>query len=140
MWGLFLALLTVVVTNLVTIWVLVRLPATYFQDPPLPALWAGRHAGLRWTGLIGRNLVGALVVVVGLLLSLPGVPGPGLLLLLIGVMMLDFPGKRGLERKLVGRPRVLRAINWLRGRFGKPSLVVDGEPPQLSGHPGNAVR
>jgi hypothetical protein len=42
-------------------------------------------------------------------------------------MLLNFPGKRALERKLVGRPRVLRAINGLRARFGKPGLVLDQE-------------
>jgi hypothetical protein len=38
------------------------------------------------------------------------------------------------------RPRVLRAINWLRGRFGQPSLVLDRQPPQPLGHPRNGVR
>jgi hypothetical protein len=40
-------------------------------------------------------------------------------------MLLDFPGKRGLELKLVSRPKVLHAINRLRQRFDKPPLQLD---------------
>jgi hypothetical protein len=40
----------------------------------------------------------------GIILALPGVPGQGILTVLIGVMLLEFPGKRRLERAIVGRP------------------------------------
>jgi hypothetical protein len=66
------------------------------------------------------------ILLLGIPLILPGVPGPGLVLIVIGVSLLDFPGKRRLEQRVVGRPRVLKAINALRARFGRPPLVVDG--------------
>jgi hypothetical protein len=47
-----------------------------------------------------------------------------MLTILIGVMLLNFPGKRRLERWLVSRPRVLPVINRLRARFGKPPLLL----------------
>ena len=70
-----------------------------------------------------------LMVVVGMILALPGVPGQGLLTILIGLMLLDLPGKRRLERKIVGRPRILRTINRLRKRFRSPQScwAVGGE-------------
>jgi hypothetical protein len=40
-------------------------------------------------------------------------------------MLLDFPGKRRLEYRFVSQPRVLQTINQLRGKFGKPPLVLD---------------
>jgi hypothetical protein len=58
-------------------------------------------------------------------LSIPGVPGQGILTILLGIMLLDFPGKRKLEHKIVSRPKVLSTINKLRHRFGKPALVLD---------------
>ena len=107
--------------------ILVKLPANYFADHHhLP--FAEQHPILRWLGLILKNLLGLLLVVVGILLSLPGIPGQGLLTIVIGVMLMDFPGKRGLEKKLVSQPRVLNAINGLRARFGKPPLVLDESP------------
>jgi len=61
----------------------------------------------------------------GILMSLPGVPGQGLLTILLGIMLLDFPGKRGLEYKLVSKPRVRDAINKLRHKFDKPDLILE---------------
>lgn len=101
--------------------VVVRIPADYFCRERASPL-TERRSVLRWTGLIVKNVAGVLLVLLGLLLSLPGIPGQGLLTVLIGVMLLDFPGKRRLERRLVSLPRVLAAVNALRARFGKPAL------------------
>ena len=60
----------------------------------------------------------------GVLMAMPGVPGPGILTLLIGIMLLDFPGKRRLERRLISRSKVLETINRLPRRCGKPPLVL----------------
>ena len=68
-----------------------------------------------------KNLLGVVLVALGIVMSLPGVPGQGILTILLGIMLLDFPGKRNLEHKMVSRPQVLNAINKLRHRFGKPS-------------------
>jgi hypothetical protein len=53
------------------------------------------------------------------------VPGQGILTILLGIMLVDFPGKRELERKIVSRPQVFETINKLRHRFGKPNLVLE---------------
>ena len=47
---------------------------------------------IRWTGLILKNLLGVLLVILGGIMTLPGVPGPGILTILLGVMLLNFPG------------------------------------------------
>jgi hypothetical protein len=66
-----------------------------------------------------------LLVALGIVLSLPGVPGQGLLTVLLGVMLLDFPGKSRLEQKLLSRPSIVNAINKLRARFKKPPLELN---------------
>jgi hypothetical protein len=104
---------------------LVRLPTTYFQGDRPPPFWQHRHPALRWLAVIGKNLVGVVLVLFGIIMALPGVPGQGFLTILIGIMFLDFPGKRRLERKIVSRPMVLRAVNRLRARWGKPAFVLD---------------
>ena len=57
------------------------------------------------------------------MLGLPGIlrlmlvlPGQGLLTILIGIGISDFPGKYKLERRLVSVPGILGAINWIRGK------------------------
>src|SRR5262245_20497127 len=76
-------------------WFIVKLPATYFVDGHPPAFkWEEGRPALRYALLVGKNLLGVLIIVVGVLLSLPGVPGPGFLTIFIGIMFLNFPGKR----------------------------------------------
>jgi hypothetical protein len=105
--------------------ILVKVPATYFQESHTRDFWVERHAAIRWAGVIAKNLLGMVLVLLGILMSIPGVPGQGLLTILLGVMLLDFPGKRQLELKLVSRPMILEKINRLRHRFSKPPLLLD---------------
>ncbi|MDQ3667497.1 MAG: hypothetical protein M3410_13140 [Acidobacteriota bacterium] len=101
------------------------MPATYFKESHNRKFLVNRPRIIRGLAIAGKNLLGVILVVVGILLSLPGVPGQGILTILLGVMLLDFPGRRRLEHWIVSRPKILKAINKLRHRFGKPTLVID---------------
>jgi hypothetical protein len=125
LWGLGLYLVTFTSSTVVVAWLVIRLPATYFCDAYPRGVWGDRHPVLRWTGLLLKNLLGILLIVLGGIMSLPIIPGPGILTLVLGVMLLDFPGKRRLEQWLVSRATVLKAMNRLRQRYGKPPLVVE---------------
>jgi len=105
--------------------ILVKIPADYFRKDKPRELWADKHPIVRFLGIFVKNLLGLLLVALGIVMSLPGVPGQGILTILLGIMLLDFPGKRDLEHRLVSQPRVLDAINKLRHRFGKDGLVLD---------------
>jgi hypothetical protein len=72
-----------------------------------------------------KNLIGLFMIVMGIIMSLPGVPGQGILTILLGLVMMDIPGKRPLETRIVRRPKVLKAINRLRAKFHKPPLILD---------------
>lgn len=106
--------------------ILVKLPADHFAKTPKRKFMQGYSPVVRVAAVIGKNIGGVLLVALGVVLSLPGVPGQGLLTILLGVMLLDFPGKHRLEQKLLSRPSIVNAINGLRGRFGKPALELDG--------------
>ena len=58
----------------------------------------------------------------GVVLSIPGVPGQGLLTLFAGLLLLDLPGKRRVELGVLRRPLIHRAVDALRTRFGRPPL------------------
>ena len=105
--------------------ILVKLPADHFSNNDKKRFAAGSSPIARVLMVIGKNIVGVLLVALGVVLSLPGVPGQGLLTVLLGIMLLDFPGKHRLERKLLSRPSIVNAINRLRERFGKPALELD---------------
>jgi hypothetical protein len=105
-------------------WLAVRIPADYFLQRRFhQKLWASRHPALRMALLIGKNLLGCLFIVAGLAMLL--LPGQGILTILAGVVLLDFPGKYRLVRWIVGRPQVLRTINWLRLKAERPPLFLE---------------
>lgn len=105
--------------------IMVKIPADYFKPDRPRDLFAGRSPVVRVLGIVGKNILGLLLVALGIVLSLPGVPGQGILTILMGIMLLDFPGRRKLEHKIVSRPQVLNTINKLRHRFGKPPLELE---------------
>ena len=105
--------------------IVVGWPVDQFKGPSPPPFWERRHPVIRALGLGGKNIAGVLVMLLGFIMALPGVPGQGLLLMLIGLTLVNFPGKRRIERKLIRRPAVFRAVNALRARFGHPTLELD---------------
>ena len=106
--------------------ILVRLPADFF-DIRVPRPWMeDHHPVLRVLGHLIKNVVGAIFLFVGFLMLF--LPGQGILTMLIGISMLDFPGKRKLEAKLIGQPAVLNTINGMREKFGKPPLIIAPNP------------
>ena len=105
--------------------ILVKLPPTYFQQSHARDFLVERHATVRWAGLIGKNLLGIVLLLLGILMSVPGVPGQGILTILLGLLLIDLPGKRQLEYKILSRPSVLEKINRLRNKFSKPPLLLD---------------
>jgi hypothetical protein len=123
--GTLLFVVTFAISLAVVSFILVKIPPDYFHKDRPRELWADRPPVVRFLGLLAKNLLGVLLVVLGIVMSIPGVPGQGILTILLGIMLLDFPGKRDLENKLVSRPQVLKTINKLRQRFGKPNLILD---------------
>ena len=105
--------------------ILVKIPADYFGESPRSKFLANQSHPVRVLALVGKNLAGAILVVLGIFLSLPGVPGQGVLTILLGVMLLDLPGLRSFERWIVSSPKVFKAVNNLRQRFDKPPLILD---------------
>jgi len=69
-----------------------------------------------------RNLLGAVLVLLGLLMLV--LPGQGLLTLLVGVLLLDVPGKHALLQRVLGRPKILDAVNKLRARHHAEPLAA----------------
>lgn len=109
----------------VALTVLVRLPSDYFSAPRASKTVETGHGVFSSVRVVLRNLLGAALIVLGIILSVPGLPGQGLLTVLAGLFLLDFPGKRSLLYKLVSRPLLLQPINRLRTKFSQPSIVVD---------------
>jgi hypothetical protein len=105
--------------------VMVKVPPAYFSIHHPRHFLTGRHWLIRYSAVILKNVLGIVLIILGILLSLPGVPGQGILTILLGLIMLDIPGKRPLEAKIIQQPKVLAAINSLRARYHKAPLIMD---------------
>lgn len=118
-------------TLMVIPWLVARIRPDYFLHPqPPPSTWLGRHPLLRLVLLLLKNLLGVVLIVAGLAMLV--LPGQGILTLLFGLMLLNFPGKRRFEFWLVRQKGVLKSINWIRKKAKQPPLRVYGDhsPPE----------
>lgn len=115
---------TFVASLLFVPWAIVRLPADYFHyHARHRVLWSTLHPVLRFVLLLGKNLLGCILIVMGLAMLV--LPGQGLLTILIGILLLDFPGKFNFERWLISRKPILHTSNWLRKKAHKEPLWLD---------------
>lgn len=124
------ASLAVLIATVLLLPVLVaRMPPYYFLRlaKPGPVRW--RHPILRGVVVVLKNVVGFVLLLVGL--GMIFLPGPGVLTILIALGLLNFPGKRALELRLLRARQVRRALGWLRKRAGQPPFLLPGDelPP-----------
>ena len=104
-----------------------RLPSDHFSRPAEPP---GAMGPTRLAVLLARNVAGLAAALLGLVMLVT--PGPGVVMLVVGLSLAEFPGKRNLVARLAGRPRVLDALNWLRRRHERPPFEppgADADPP-----------
>lgn len=107
---------------------LVRLPTDYFAHGKRQrAAWRQHHPLIRAVLLVGKNIVGLLLLVTGVAMLF--LPGQGLLTMVMALVLLDLPGKYRLERWLISRRPILRGVNWLRRRAHRPLIVLHGHEP-----------
>ena len=70
-----------------------------------------------------KNAVGAVLVLIGIAMLV--LPGQGLLTMVLGVALVDFPGKKAFERRLLKNPSISTSLNWLRRRLGQSEFRLD---------------
>ena len=61
-----------------------------------------------------KNIIGYCLILGGILMLV--LPGQGLLTILVGLMLSDYPGKFKLEKKIIKTKLILNTINWYRAK------------------------
>ena len=105
--------------------IIVSLPENYFvraKRMRSRALNQKRSFG-RAVLMFFKNIFGLLLITGGIAMLV--LPGQGLLTILAGLMVMNFPGKYRLERWLVSHKSIARSINWIRRRANKPVMRFD---------------
>ena len=108
---------------LVTPLLIARLPADYFIRPRAPeGSWSNRHPVIRVTLRTIKNILGAVLVLAGIAMLV--LPGQGLVTIVVGVSLFDFPGKRRLAVRILRQRPVFQTINWVRSKAKRPALIL----------------
>ena len=125
-WAVLLSLLMMAATLFAVPLIIVRLPSGYLNEEDnqlseIQPIWRRPY-------LIFKNIIGATLVLAGLAMLI--LPGQGLLTLIVGLGLMNFPGKRRLIRRIILRRRVLVAINRLRASANREPIAM---PDDISG-------
>lgn len=92
------------------------IPADHFVRPALQ----NRKPISILTGvkLLLKTLIGLLLLLAGIVMLVT--PGQGVISIVLGLFLMQFPGKRRLERRFIQHDPTFNALNWLRSKAKKP--------------------
>lgn len=118
------SLLTFVGSLLALPWFVGVIPEDYFlHNRTIKSTSKQRNKTVHLLLLIGRNLLGCTLLLGGILMLF--LPGQGLITIAISMLLLDYPGKKKLELRIISYPSILNGINWLRAKGNHPPLRFD---------------
>jgi len=101
--------------------IIIRLPVDYFGDRERHrAPWQDYHPVFAALVYGLKNIAGFVFVIFGIIMLVT--PGQGILSILIGLTMMNYPGKYRCERWLISRRHLWHAVGWIRRRAGVPPL------------------
>ena len=103
--------------------VVIHMPHDYFARQDRRDSRSNRYALIQVFFLIGKNVIGWLLLFAGLLMLF--LPGPGLLSMLLGLVFATVPGKRRMIKKILGMAAVRTAIASMREKRNKLPLILD---------------
>ncbi len=103
-------------------WLVSRLPHDYFikQKDSFPShrvLYSLNKLVL----VVLRNILGTLLLLAGIAMLV--LPGQGILTIILGLSMINFPGRQKLIQNLVQHSSVQQALNWIRIKTSRPPFL-----------------
>jgi len=111
---------------LVVPWLVSRLSDEFFiRHRQLVGQRRKRHPVLTFFLWLLRNSIGVVLLGSGLVMLV--LPGQGILTILVGIALMDFPGKYRLLERFVKLKQVRRSLNWIRRKAGKPEFVFTND-------------
>lgn len=117
-----LSLLTFLCSLIILPVLILAIPEDYFVEKQRhPMHWSNSGYLLRMLVLLLKNLLGFILFFMGILMLV--LPGQGILTILAGLVLLDFPGKFLFLRSLARKERVLNSLNWIRKKGNKAPFI-----------------
>ncbi len=99
------------------------LPEDYFLKEKRRESFTSPASALAFYILLAiKNLTGLVLFFIGIALLF--IPGQGLLTIFLSLILIDFPGKWNLQKRIIRKKKIADAINWVRRRGGKRELII----------------
>jgi len=118
----FLAITVSIVYFMIMIGSIIYMRPDYFIKKSTERKGLKQHNLTWYIGKIIKNLIGVILMIVGVLMLF--LPGQGLLTILLGLFFVDFPGKRKLELRLIRKPAIYKTINNVRAIAKQPPIIL----------------
>ncbi len=99
----FLSTLSLFIGLLIMPFFIATIPDDYFKQTKRPSSSSNTYSITRFMAKLFKNLLGLLLILSGIAMLI--LPGQGLLTLFIGILLIDYPGKYPIEKKLKCRYR-----------------------------------
>lgn len=103
-------------------YIVARIPVDYFTHHGRHRMSrSSRHPIIELVLVILKNLLGAILLLAGIIMLFT--PGQGLLSILFGLMIMNYPGKYRLECWVIRKPLIFGAVNAMREKQGELPLT-----------------
>ncbi|MDU9048723.1 MAG: PGPGW domain-containing protein [Candidatus Electrothrix sp. Rat3] len=122
------SLFTFIGSLIILPWLILRMRADYFIRHHQEVIERHkRHPVLAVLICLLRNSLGLCLLIAGIALLV--LPGQGILTMVIGFSIMDFPGKHRLNDRIVANGKIQQSLNWIRRKGGKDDLLFSSEVP-----------
>lgn len=123
LWLATVSFLVLIASILLIPWIVTKIPSDYFTHPKRQKyLWNDQPKIVRYLFVFLKNILGVILVLGGI--SLLFLPGQGILTIIIGLLIMDFPYKYRVESWIIKHPFVLKSINRLRKKAKQHPLEI----------------
>ncbi len=104
-------------------WMLIQLPSDYFaHEERETCLWKGDSALIKSFLIIFKNIIGAILLIAGIAMLF--LPGQGILTIIGGLSLMNFPYKYNVEKWVINKPIVLKTFNLIRKKAKKEPFIL----------------
>ncbi|MDD2225775.1 MAG: PGPGW domain-containing protein [Dysgonamonadaceae bacterium] len=104
-------------------WIIILLPSDYFAYPKRKKYpWEKYPPLIKWSILLLKNMLGAIFIIAGIVMLF--IPGQGLLTIIAGLVLINFPHKYRIQKWVIRQPVVFKAINAIRRKAGRKPLQL----------------
>ncbi len=123
-----LSFVTFIGSLLVVPWLILRMEPDYFIRHKREVIERQqRHPLLTFFFYAVRNIVGFCLFLAGITMLI--LPGQGILTILIGLSLMDFPGKHRFFDRMVKIEKIQDSLNWIRRKGNRENLIFSHDTP-----------